>query len=266
MLFGDKEIDLIDHLQHFWSSGISQTALIPNPTPELESIVHKVCDKENWDKWIVSSGKSDPPPDFYSDEYRLMMDVMRVNDHEQKGKKGKLYNPSMAHEKEMLRELEQAGILKQFPNAKVFLNGDTKLPTHEDHNYTLYLKNFSRVIRNHIDSIPLYKSNHPGYATVFFVFDESSAYFEADHPIDFKKQVHQGDMLSGRPHLFFADENFLDVFVNQGIDYLFWYTPYKMFEMISPPLTLPTLCGFDLSNKDFSRIKYDKTKMSSVEV
>lgn len=266
MLFGSNEIDLIKHLQSFWPSGISQTALLPSQSPELEDIVHKICDASNWNKWIVSSGKSDPPPDFYSDDFRIMMDVMRVNDHEKKSKKGKLYNPTMSHEKEMLKELEQAGILKQFPNTKVFLNGDTKLPTHEDHNYNLYLKCFSRVIRKHIDSIPLYKSNHPGFTTIFFVFDESSAYFEADHPIDFKKQVHQGNILSGRPHLFFADEDFIDVFVNRGIDYLLWYTPYKRYEGLSPQVTFPTLCVFDLSQKDFLRIKYDKEKMPSAEI
>ena len=137
----------------------------------MKSILDKVCNQDNWDNWIDSSGKSDPPPDFYSDEYKIMMDVMRVNDHEHKGKKGKLYNPSIAHERQMFKELEQSGILNQFPNARVFLNGDTQLSTHEDHNYNLYLKCFQRVISKHIDSIPLYKENHPGYKVIFLVFD-----------------------------------------------------------------------------------------------
>ena len=266
MIFGENEIDLIEHLQDFWLSGINKTELLPSPTPELEDIVYKICDKENWNKWTVSSGKSDPPPDFYSDEYRLMMDVMRVNDHEQKGKKGKLHNPSMAHEKEMLKELEQAGILEQLPNAKIFLNGYTQLPTYEDHNYNLYLKCFKRVLTKHINSIALYKKNHPGYKVIFFIFDESSAYFEADHIINPKRQVQQGEQLSGRPHIFFADNSFLDAFIGKGIDYLFWYTPYKLFEQIEPPLTLPTLCVYDLSEKEFPRIEFEETKMSSVEI
>ena len=266
MLFGKKEIDLIENMQLFYKSGIQRIALLPSPTSELESILDKVCNKDKWARWTDSSGKSDPPPDFYSDEYKLMMDVMRVNDHEQKGKKGKLHNPSMAHEKEMYKELEQAGIIEQFPDAKVFLSGCTQLPTYEDHNYDLYRKHFKRVVSDHIDSIPLYKSNHPGYKVIFFIFDESSAYFEAELPPDTKKQFSKGEKIAGQPHVFFWDEAFLDAFVDKGIDYLFWYTPYKLFEHIEPPLELPSLCVYDLSKKQTQRISYDASRMSSVEI
>lgn len=242
--------------------------MLPTPTPELESILDQVCNQEKWTNWIDSSGKSDPPPDFYSDEYKIMMDVMRVNDHEHKGKKGKLYNPSMTRERQMYNELEEAGMLKRFPNAKVYLNGDTQLPTHEDHNYDLYLKCFRRVIAKHINSIPIYKENHPGYKVIFLVFDESSAYFEAEQAIDHKKQLLKGEGMSGRPHFFFVDDDFLSAFANKGIDYLFWYTPYKLFEHITPPLELPTLCAYDLSVKPFSHqtYEYDNSRMSSVEI
>ena len=46
-----------------------------------------------FDNWINSSGKSDPPPDMYSNEFNLMIDIMRVDDHTSVNKKGKLYNP-----------------------------------------------------------------------------------------------------------------------------------------------------------------------------
>ena len=268
MIFGENEADIIEHLQLFYITGLQRIALLPTPTPELESILDKVCNQDNWDNWIDSSGKSAPPPDFYSDEYKIMMDVMRVNDHEHKGKKGKLYNPSIAHERQMFKELEQSGILNQFPNARVFLNGDTQLSTHEDHNYNLYLKCFQRVISKHIDIIPLYKENHPGYKVIFLVFDESSAYFESEQVIDTKKQMRKGDGMSGRPHFHFIDKAFLEAFYNKGIDYLFWYTPYKLFEHITPPLELPTLCVYDLSVKPFPHqtYKYDNCRMSSVEI
>ncbi len=174
MIFGEKETDIMENLQLLYEAGVQRIALLPSPNPELESIVNKVCSQKEWMNWIDSSGKSAPPPDFYSDEFRLMMDVMRVNDHEQKGKKGKLHNPSIAHERDMYKELEQAGIIEQFPNAKVVLTGVTQLPTYEDHNYDLYLKCFRRVVSKHIDSIPLYQKNHPGYKVIFLVFDESS--------------------------------------------------------------------------------------------
>lgn len=268
MIFSENEADIIEHIQLFYTSGLQRIALLPSPTPELENILDNVCNKEKWDKWIDSADKSAPPPDYYSDELRIMMDVMRVNDHEHKGKKGKLYNPSMIRERQMFKELEESGVLKQFPNAKVYLNVDTQLPTHEDHNYDLYLKCFRRVIAKHIDSIPLYKKNHPDYKVIFLVFDEASAYFESDQVIDKKKQMRKGDGMSGHPHFHFIDEAFLEAFYDKGIDYLFWYTPYKLFEHITPPLDLPALCVYDLSAKSFPHqtYKYDKTKMSSVEI
>ena len=266
MIFGKKEIDFIDNLQLLYESNLLRIELFPSSTPELEKIINAVCDKNERDNWTDSSGKSDPPPDFYSDKYKLMMDVMRVNDHEKRGKKGKLYNPSMAHEQEMYMELEQAGIIKQFPNAKVFLTGQTQLPTYEDHNYNLYLKCFNRVVSKHIDNIPLYKENHPGYKVIFLLFDESSAYFEANMNIDPMKQLIKGERMEGRPHFYFLDKAFLDAFTRKEIDYLFWFTPYKMFENITPPIELPNLCVYDLSKEHEYCMEYDVSKMSSVEI
>ena len=266
VIFGEKETDIIENIQLLCSYGISQIALIPSQSDELEDILGTICDQKKWEKWTDSSGKSDSPPDFYSDEYKLMMDVMRVNDHEQKGKKGKLHNPSMAHEREMYKELEQAGITTMFPAAKVFLNGNTQLPTYADHNYNLYLKCFKRVVSKHIDSIPLYRLNHPEYKVIFLVYDESTAYFESTDPIDTKKQLIKGEWMAGQPHYFFIDQAFLEVFMNKGIDYLFWFAPYKMFEKITPPIEMPSLCIYDLSKKFEYGRKYDSSKMTSVEV
>lgn len=262
MLFGDREADIIEYLQGLDESEIC----FPVDSDDAIDILEKIHSKKHWNNWIESSGKSDPPPDFYSDEYKLMIDVMRVNDTERKGKKGKLHNPTMAHEKELFNELKQSGILECFPEAKIILSGDTQLPTYEDHNYNLYLKCFRRVVSKHIDSIPLYQKNHPGYKVIFLVFDESSAYFEAKWSIDKKKQLYKWESLSGQPHFFFLDEAFLDVFTDKGIDYLFWYAPYKRFERITPPLDLPKLCIYDLSIKQLPCKKYDNEKMSSAEV
>lgn len=265
-MFADNEIDIINHLHMFYNTGLTQIALLPNESEELVSVVEKICDLDNWKNWIESSGKSDPPPDFYSDKFMLMMDIMRVNDHERKGKKGKLHNPSMKHDKELFRELQQSGILAQNPNTNVFIIGDTQLPTYEDHNYKLYLKCFQRVLSKHIESIPLYKKNHPNHKVIFFVFDESSAYFESEQLVDESKQYRKSDGMSGNPHLFFRDNAFIETFRNKGIDYFFWYTPYKLFAHISPPLKLPELCVYDLSQKQLSCMDYDSKRMISAEI
>lgn len=265
-MFADKEIDIIRSVQSLYPIFQSEIALFPEESPQIIDILEKICDSAKWGNWTDSSGKDDPPPDFYSDEYQLMMDVMRVDDHERKNKKGKLYNPTNAHNRDLLHELEEKGILAQFPNAQVFINGQTDLPTFEDHNYTFYRKSFQRVIQKHIESIPIYQKNHPNYKIIFFIFDESSAYFESKKKIDKKQTPTKGKVCSGRPHWFFTDDAFLNAFVGKGIDYLVWYTPYKRFEFANPPIPLPQICVFDLSKPLVHRYKFDEERMISSEI
>lgn len=48
---------------------------------ESAKVFESIHDQENWKQWIEIAGKSDPPPDFFADTYKYMMDVMRVDDH-----------------------------------------------------------------------------------------------------------------------------------------------------------------------------------------
>ena len=263
MLFGDKEIDFIELLQDLDYSEI----YIPNNSDFVKTVLESIHNPKIWNEcWINSSGKSDPPPDFYSEKYMLMMDVMRVNDHERKGKKGKLYNPDMAHERELYKHLLESGNLQQFPNAKVYLNGYTQLPTNKDHTYKMYKNNFLRVIKKHIESIPLYQKNHIGYKTVFFVFDESSAYVQLSDRYKADKQYKAGQKFEGVPHLFFLDEEFLNAFRKKKIDYLFWMAPYKFIQTLTGTYDLPKLIIFDLSFDYTNSIVYNENKMISVEI
>ena len=53
--------------------------------PQSEDTLHfidNILKEENWHFWTDSSGKSDPPPDFYSNHYKIMMDMMEVYDDE----------------------------------------------------------------------------------------------------------------------------------------------------------------------------------------
>ena len=45
-----------------------------------------------WKEWVDASAHDAPPPDFYSNKYGLMMDVMKVDDNTRKTKKGKKVN------------------------------------------------------------------------------------------------------------------------------------------------------------------------------
>lgn len=57
-----------------------------------------------------------------------------------------------------------------------------------------------------------------------------------------------------------------NTYKDKEIDNLFWYTPYKLFAHISPPLKLPELCVYDLSQKQLSCMDYDSTRMISAEI
>ncbi len=208
MNFFDDENEIIK-----WFQGVEcdTVALIPQDD-EVEDIFLSTYEPEEWQQWVNSSGKSDPPPDFYCDKLKLMMDVMRVDDHAHKNKKGKVVNPANAIESVMQKELRESGILDRFPNVEnIICNAITDLPTEQDHNYTFYLNNFVRIVEEHMRKIDLYKQNHPNFKTIFFIFDESSAYIEA---LKKPEIICKGEIYTGRIHYWFWDKSFLNVFFN----------------------------------------------------
>lgn len=106
-----------------------------------EKVYHSIHSLELWKKWVDSSDKDAPPPDFYSDKLRLMVDVMRIDDHAFIDKKGKIQNPVNAGESILYKELLDKGILDILPDVEVFINAKTQLPTEQDHCYNFYQKN-----------------------------------------------------------------------------------------------------------------------------
>ena len=116
----------------------------------IEAVYLSIHTEALWNNWINSSGKSDPPPDYYSPKDELMMDVMRVDDHAFVDKKGKIQNPTNAGESKLYKELKESGIQEIFPNAELIVNAKTLLPSEQDHNYLFYKSNFERVVSEHI--------------------------------------------------------------------------------------------------------------------
>lgn len=258
----DSELEII---KCFQETEIKDTLLLPVNDEDAEQAYLSIIQK--WEKWTNSSGKSDPPPDFFSDELGLMMDIMRVDDHGHVGRDGKsIVNPTLQRESEVMRELKQKGILDIFPNAQPHLIVDTKLPTDEDHNYIFYRDNFNRTVGSHIKKIANYRSNHPGLKTVFMVFDESSPYFESMEPYKARKI---GDVQRGKPHLWFLDSAFMAIVKNSDIDYLVWFTPYKhcdLFSSIDGRVELPIAVVINVRNIETPFIQYETLKMISAEL
>lgn len=264
MNFYDDENEIIDVFQTMRMREVHFPVLSSGAIAVFEAIYRR----NRWRKWIDNSGKADPPPDFYSDKYGYMMEVMRVDDHAHYNEKGVLVNPVNERESILQKEIRQR-ILKKNPHAdlsniKIMINAWPRLPSTEDHNYNFYCDNFERILAKHIKNIPLYRKNHPGKKLIFFVFDESTGYLQVDDPELVKRGPVALEPFSARPLFHFSDKRFIDVFRDSDIDFLVWFTPYKMFHgAAKQPYKV---CVFDvkrLRNKHF--IDYPKDLIISSE-
>lgn len=210
---------------------------------EAKKIFEYVYNKEMWKQkyWTDSFGKNDPPPDFYSDKFKLMMDVMEVVDDEKK----KGVN-SKTREKEMEKALKAQYELPD--NIIIVTNAAPNKKTGIYHNYDYYLKHFNRVIDKHVNSIPLYQKNHPNYKTIFFIFDTSTAYFELKEPFNpnGKNEITQG-------HFCFFDRKFAEKLINKNIDYVIWFTPFKTYSYFDPQ-----------TRKELTKYEYPKVAVIDV--
>ena len=85
MNYLDKEDRIIDLFQ----DSAFQDAIFVGASRDALSVYGAVHNRTKWRNWTNSSGKSDPPPDYFSQTYGLMMDVMRTDDHTRLNKYGK---------------------------------------------------------------------------------------------------------------------------------------------------------------------------------
>lgn len=261
MTFYEKEKNLIEMLQDV---PYCKTDFFPSGL-KLKLLYSKV---HNWLKWHLfwkdSSAKNALPPDFYSDRYKLMLEVMRVDDHGFR-KNGKYRNPSYEREREIEKRLRAiAGDEETFNSLTIFIVPKTGLPTIEDHNYKFYLENFKRTIEKHKNKIAKYKENHPGYKTIFYVFDESSAYFVPDD--ENIKVLEKGQTVKGFIHQHFKDKAFLQTFIDSDIDYVIWHTPFKLVQtMGNVSINMPKICVYDCKKAVKKAIDYNPKAMVSVE-
>ena len=193
-------------------------------------------------------------PDFEDLTQRLLLEVMIVDDHPRPGKK----DATRARETAILRELREAGFEQMAPNASLLAAVDSGLPTEQDHNYRAYVDHFATVVVKHSHKISAYRAQRPGFDLGFLVFDESTAYFESLGAF--------GRHSRGRAHVHFADQVFLNVIRDAGVDYVMWLTPYKVLNTDIGRHILPRLTILDVSLLDgSSHESYDAKRMKSSE-
>lgn len=216
-----------------------------------------------FDNWINSSGKSDPPPDMYSNEFNLMMDIMRVDDHTSVNKKGKLYNPYRIKENKTYKEIQQWVIKNNIAlTGDILVNTITDLPTVEDHSYDKYLNEFSRVVKKHDESYDLYIKNHPNKKLIYFILDESSPYLQSKEK---NIVVKAGNVIWAQLHLYFYDSNFVNILKESKADYVIWYAPFKHFDSFEK-VDLPKVVIYTKDNlSKIKSIKYNQNEIYSIE-
>lgn len=253
MNFFDDERNIVENLQMI----PKREVLFLKQSFATVSVFKKIYKLKKWESWTYNAGKSDPPPDFFSGKYNLMMEVMRVDDHAFVNEKGVVTNPVNIKESRLQKEFRQK-IRETQPDTdldtvKILINAVSDLPSKEDHNYGFYYDNFKRTVSKHIDKIPLYRKNHPDKKLIFLIFDESTGYVQvADKSLAERGPV-AGEFFQCDLLWHFLDKRFVDVFKNADIDYLVWFTPYKMIH--GSPVQPPKICVFDMKKYNFSKLK-----------
>lgn len=263
MNYFDDENIIIEHFQGVECSSV----FFVNETDKATSIFESIHDVEEWKQWINSSKKSDPPPDFYCDQFKLMMDVMRVDDHSFINEKNKVVNPTNMKESKIQAEIKESCILKLFPNAnRVIVNAQTELTSDEDHNYKFYKENFIRTVRQHKSKIAQYKVNHPNFKVIFFILDESSAYFQAQNDNVYLEVAQNSNVIfKGEPHFHFWDKEFIEELMIDNLDFIIWYTPFKLLRTDEGRFDLPEVCVYDTKGSAIDLKKYNDKMMISSE-
>ena len=93
--------------------------------------------------------------------------------------------------------------------------------------YQNYLNGFERVVSKHLQKIPEYRKEHPSFKLGFAIIDYTLPYYscESEEAVkDFKmhKQV------IATLHKWANDRAFTGKLLNEDLDFVIWYTPFKV--------------------------------------
>lgn len=205
---------------------------------ETINLYDSLCDSTSW---IDNSKNTNMPPDIINEELKIYLEVMRFDDHSKNGKE----NPNRARASKMQEELFEK--MPWTRGRNVFINAVTDLPTDEDHSYKMYLDGFKRTVIKHLNKLAKYDMNCPGYKKGFLVLDESiGLYYELQDKLR-KDIIGTNKKALSRPHLYFFDKSFVDVFIESDLDYLIWYTPYKV-DPQNLVVEMPKVVFYDIKN------------------
>ena len=204
--------------------------------------------------WVDSSSKSDPPPDFYNDKHKIMMDVMRIDDCA-----SKKANNSFARESITMEKLAGKDY-KERLNGTLYFLADTR--NNKEFNIYGYQKNFARVLSKHSNNIENYRNNHPKCKTcVLFVFDESNDYIQLTDNTKLVNGSPHGEIII---HQHFVDKKMIDVIKKTEADFIIWMTRHKSLYINNKRIRMPQACIYDVKHFKQKGVEYDYQKMYKV--
>lgn len=257
MNYFDNEENIIEHLQQTSHRDV----LFVNRTLDVQKFFSSLHNPKSFTNWINSSGKDVQPPDFYSDKYKYMLEVMRIDDY--------IIGRNSPNALESLfisrvdEERRQNGLPTiQESNIKLLYIPDMSMAS--DNGCSIYIDNFKRIVQKHINKIKTYRKNHPGYKLGFLIFDESPGYLKVENK---KIELKTGEPVNGYCHFYFRDKNLVEIFMNADIDFVIWATPYK--NMACNPFIYPQVVVFDLKHRGKWKkklITYNENELQCLEV
>lgn len=253
-MFLDNEIDAVNYIMH----GLDHYNVLQYDGNSFNKKIFMYV--KNLDKFIENNGHDALPPDFYSDEFSCMFDVMRVNDSEIK----KSYNPVKMRERQAEKDIKESGILNAMSsNPTIIINSESD----NDNEHTLknYIKNSNRVMSEHIKKINIWKSEHPNIKHKgLLIFDETESYFEG-----YVQHVYADQYVfawdANKPlvlHKPWMDATFVKKAYDSELDFVIWFCPYKSHGSLwqKTHYDYPELVILDTRFPRTSYIQYDISK------
>lgn len=259
MNYYDDEENIVEQLQ---SVPFSEIHFV-NPTREAIKFFFSLYCKRRFKRWINNSGKDVPPPDFFSKKYEYMLEVMRTDDFVEG------INSPNALESKYVKKIEDMLRKDGLPSLKesnIILRVIPDMTNVSKSGYSIYIKNFKRIVQKHIYKISNYRENHKGYKLGFLVLDEAPGYMQVADKHAWAN-VKAGEPVFGWPHLYFKDKNLVESFLEADVEFVIWMTPHKY--LPSNLRKYPKMCIIDMKKKDKWKkrlIEYNENEMMCMEI
>ncbi len=213
--------------------------------------------------WVDSSAKNLPPPDFHNDKFKIMMDVMRIDDSIQTIN-DKHVKSSFEKTNKNLEQIFGCGYKKNDDNIGVWFIPNTR--NSNEFNFEGYFNNFKRVLLKHSKKLSSYHKNYPKCkTTILFICDESNNYIQVLKEEDLKKENEENVYIENfRIHICYIDKKFLDVIKETDADYIIWFGYFKCIYTNGKREHYPRICVYDVKHFHEQGIDYDHSLMFKV--